>query len=97
MDVQLVNGEEDLAYYVMKYALKAEPDDLKKALCNQLEKMQNDTGLSDAGRMFKLGMTVLKTRTLSAQEAAVRIIGLPYILILLDQSKRSQLCALKSE
>ncbi len=79
MDIQFVNGEAGIAYYVMKYAMKAEPAALSQALKDLFEQMDSIGNLNQFGRAMRLGMTVLKTRRMSAQEAAYRIYGLKMV------------------
>ncbi|MCP4057419.1 MAG: AAA family ATPase, partial [Pseudoalteromonas sp.] len=73
MDIQLVNGEKGLAFYVLKYAMKAEPEEFKTKLVETLQNMDTAMNLTQQGRMMMLGMCQLKTRKMSAQEAAYRI------------------------
>lgn len=79
MDIQLVNGAAGLAYYVCKYALKAEPDDLRQSLQKLRLEMREKPPPTPKDKLFKIGMLVLKQRRLSAQEAAFRLCRLPLV------------------
>lgn len=78
MDIQVVGGSTSAAYYVCSYLCKAEPDDLKLAL-DQLMQVFQTENLSKRTRLLKLGSVMLKTRKLSAQEAAYRLSKLKLI------------------
>ena len=74
MDIQMVSGGTGLAYYVCTYIAKAEPDDLKEALCKTFQNINSQTyPFSLRKQMHLIGNCVLKARRLSAQEAAARI------------------------
>lgn len=74
MDIQVVSSSHGLAYYVCSYIAKAEPDDLKGALGKVLQDIsKNPQGYSLKRQMYLIGNCVLKSRRLSAQEAAARI------------------------
>lgn len=79
MDIQMIGGPNGVAYYVCSYICKAEPDTLKNAISSVLREISNNSDTSTRSKMFKLGMCILKHRTLSAQEAAYRICGLQLI------------------
>ena len=80
MDIQMIGGPLGVAYYVCSYVCKAEPQILKNAISNVLQEISdNAESVSLRTKMFKIGMCVLKHRTLSAQEAAYRIGGLQMI------------------
>lgn len=80
MDIQMIGGPLGVAYYVCSYVCKAEPQILKNALSNVLQEISdNAESVSLRTKMFRIGMCVLKHRTLSAQEAAYRIGGLQLI------------------
>ena len=76
MDIQMIGGPYGVAYYVCSYICKSEPDTLKNALSTLLQQMSTSDSISLRTRMFRIGLCVLKHRTLSAQEAAYRICGL---------------------
>ena len=74
MDVQIVSSCHGLAYYVCSYIAKCEPDDLKQALSDIVTKvLASPTPVSVRQHMMLVGNCILKTRRLSAQEAAARI------------------------
>ncbi|MEW8546654.1 MAG: DUF6570 domain-containing protein [Candidatus Thiodiazotropha sp.] len=74
MDIQMVSGGTGLAYYVCTYIAKAEPDDLKEALCKTFQYINSQTyPFSLRKQMHLIGNCVLKCRRLSAQEAAARL------------------------
>ena len=74
MDIQLVCSANGLAYYVCSYIAKAEPDDLKDALYATIMNIQNkESEISLGKQMHLIGNCVLKTRRLSAQEAAAHV------------------------
>ena len=80
MDIQMIGGPYGVAYYVCSYICKSEPDTLKIALSNVISQISEiSPPLSQRARMFRIGMCVLKHRTMSAQEAAYRIGGLQLI------------------
>jgi len=74
MDLQMIEGPYGVAFYVCIYICKAEPDILRQSLSDLLRDIQlTSPALSLQRRLYRIGMCVLKTRTLSAQEAAYRI------------------------
>jgi hypothetical protein len=79
MDIQLVNGHQGLAYYVCKYCMKAEPEELKTKLSEEIQRM-NAASVHQRTRMLKLGMCMLKHRRMTAQEAAYRICGFEMVV-----------------
>lgn len=80
MDIQMVSGSSGLAYYVCSYIAKAEPDDLKEALSQVIHKISlQPQGYSMKKQLYLIGNCVLKSRRLSAQEAAARIGNLQFI------------------
>ena len=73
-DIQLVCSANGLAYCVCSYIAKAEPDDLKDALCATIMNIQNkESEMSLRKQIHLIANCVLKTRRLSAQEAAARV------------------------
>lgn len=78
MDIQIVNGAYGVAYYVCKYIMKAEPQELQAKLLETIEHMKTQN-LQKRVELFKLGVVVLKTRTMTAQEAAFRLMGIPMV------------------
>jgi len=80
MDIQIVSGSHGLAYYVCSYIAKAEPDDLKQALGKVIQDVSSQPqAYSLKRKLYTIGNTVLKSRRLSAQEAAARIGHLQFI------------------
>lgn len=79
MDIQMIGGPYGVAYYVCSCICKAEPEKLKLAISNFLRQISDSSDTLTRSKMFKLGMCILKHRTLSAQEAAYRICGLHLI------------------
>ena len=80
MDIQMVSSSHGLAYYVCTYIAKAEPDDLKEALSKVFNNISSQPqAYSLRKQMYLIGNCVLKTRRLSAQEAAARIGNLQLI------------------
>ena len=77
MDIQIIGNAQSAAYYVCAYLCKSEPEDLKLALANVINNLEENC--IQRTRMAKIGCCVLKTRKLSAQEAAYRLSGLPLI------------------
>ncbi|CAC5405283.1 unnamed protein product [Mytilus coruscus] len=74
MDIQMVSGVHGLAYYACSYIAKAEPDDLKHALSKIYEDINSSLHQYTAKKqMHLIGNCILKTRRLSAQEAAARV------------------------
>ena len=74
MDIQMVGAAHGLAYYVCTYIAKSEPDDLKDALSSTIQRMTaNPQEFSPRRQLHLIGNCVLKTRRMSAQEAAARI------------------------
>ena len=74
MDLQVVSGVHGLAYYACSYIAKAEPDDLKQALSKVFEDISSHSEqYSLKKQMHLVGNCILKTRRLSAQEAAARL------------------------
>ncbi len=74
MDIQMVSSSHGLAYYVCSYIAKAEPDDLKEALSKVIHNFSSQPQAYSLKRqMYIIGNCVLKSRRLSAQEAAARI------------------------
>lgn len=71
MDIQIVGNAESAAYYVCAYICKSEPEDLKSILSSVIENIPE--GASQRQKMLKIGCCVLKSRRLSAQEAAYRL------------------------
>lgn len=70
----MVSGVHGLAYYVCSYIAKAEPDDLKYALGRIYEDINcNLQQYTLKKQMHLIGNCILKTRRLSAQEAAARV------------------------
>ena len=72
LDLQMVGSSTGAAYYVCSYLCKAEPDDLKQAMCELIENMKEEN-LTQRTRLLKIGCCLLKNRKLSAQEAAYRL------------------------
>lgn len=77
IDIQMVNGARGLWEYVCKYISKTEPFDLKQKLLEIISKNISLQTTNVQKLLSLLTMCVLKHRTLSAQEAAYRTIGLP--------------------
>lgn len=77
MDIQVIANAESAAYYVCAYLCKSETEDLKFALRNVLNNLPNN--LPQRNRLLRIGCCVLKTRKLSAQEAAYRLSDLNLI------------------
>lgn len=74
MDIQMVSGSHGLAYYVCSYIAKAEPDDLKQALGKVIQDVSSQPQpYSMKKKLYLIGNCVLKSRRLSAQEAAARL------------------------
>ena len=63
---------------VLTFLCKAEPDDLKQAMQDLFENMGQDN-LSKRTKLLKIGCCLLKTRKLSAQEAAYRLARLKLV------------------
>ena len=81
MDIQLINCAESAAYYVCAYLCKAEPEDLRAALADVIENFsQSPDSVPLKTQLLRIGNCVLKTRRLSAQDAAYRICKLPLIM-----------------
>ena len=71
MDIQMVSGGAGLAYYVCNCIAKAEPDDLKQALSKTFQYINcQSCPFSLRKQLHLVGNCVLKSRRLSAQEAA---------------------------
>ena len=71
MDIQLINCAESAAYYVCAYLCKAEPEDLRAALADVIENFsRSPDSVPLKTQLLRIGNCVLKTRRLSAQEAA---------------------------
>ncbi|CAC5408744.1 unnamed protein product [Mytilus coruscus] len=77
MDIQIIGNAESAAYYVCAYLCKSEPEDLKDALSELISNIPEET--TQRQRLLKIGCCVLKTRKLSAQEAAYRLSDLHLI------------------
>ena len=74
MDIQLDCSANGLAYCVCSYMAKAERDDLKDAFYATIMNIQNkESEISLRKQIHLIGNCVLKTRRLSAQEAAARV------------------------
>lgn len=75
MDLQIVGNIQSCAYYVFKYACKAEPEDLTHALRSMFT---NDAfwSLPIKTQKFRIGIEVLRSRKISAQEAIYRLCGM---------------------
>ena len=80
MDIQLICNAEGAAYYVCSYVCKSEPDELKSALGKLIHDVfkQNPT-LPKHVKLYRIGLTVLRYRRLSSQEAAYRLSNLKLI------------------
>ena len=80
MDIQMVNNAESVAYYVCAYICKSEPDELNNAIGNLITSVfpQQKT-MSAYQKLWKIGLTVLRHRRLSAQEAAFRLSNLKMV------------------
>lgn len=74
MDIQVIGNCESAAYYVCAYLCKAEPENLKFELSKVINNLNQMPVLSQSSRMLKIGYCVLKSRKLSAQEAAYRLL-----------------------
>ena len=75
MDLQLIGNIQSCAYYVFKYACKAEPEDL----ANSLKSMFTDNAfwsLPIKQQKFKIGIEVLRSRKIGAQEVVYRLSGM---------------------
>ncbi|MEW8545326.1 MAG: DUF6570 domain-containing protein [Candidatus Thiodiazotropha sp.] len=80
MDIQMVSGGAGLAYYVCNYIAKAEPEDLKHALSITFQHINSQTfPFSLRKQLHLVGNCVLKSRRLSAQEAAARLGHLQFV------------------
>jgi len=71
MDIQIIGNAQSAAYYVCAYICKSEPEDLKFALKSVIENFPENA--TQRQKMLKIGCCVLKSRRLSAQEAAYRL------------------------
>lgn len=74
LKIQMVNSVCGLAYYVFSYvAKKKEPDELKDALGKMFARiLEQPPSYSFKRQLYMIGKCVLKSRRLSAQEAAAR-------------------------
>ena len=80
MDIQLICNAEGAAYYVCSYICKSEPDELKNALSKLITQVfQDNPGIPKFQRLLKIGLTVLRHRRMSSQEAAYRLSNLKLI------------------
>ena len=77
MDIQVIGNAESAAYYVCAYLCKSEPEDLKDSLSELISNIPD--GTTQRQRLMKIGCCVLKTRKMSAQEAAYRLSDLHLI------------------
>lgn len=71
MDIQIIGNAQSAAYYVCADICKSEPEDLKFALKSVIENFPENA--TQKQKMLKMGCCVLKSRRLSAQEAAYRL------------------------
>lgn len=74
MDIQVIGNCESAAYYVCAYLCKAEPENLTFELSKVINNLNQMPVLSQSSRMLKIGYCVLKSRKLSAQEAAYMLL-----------------------
>ena len=79
MDIQIICNAEGAAYYVCSYICKSEPDELKNALGQLIHDVFKNSSITRHERLRKIGLTVLRHRRLSAQEAAFRLSNLNLI------------------
>ncbi len=77
MDIQVVGSEYGAAMYVCMYVSKSEPERLKYALHDTMEKIPPDA--SQRKRLSMIGATVLTHRQVSSQEAVYRLGGFPLV------------------
>lgn len=80
MDIQLICNAEGAAYYVCSYICKSEPDELKNALGNLIHNVfETNPSIPKHIKLLKIGLTVLRHRRMSSQEAAYRLSNLNLI------------------
>lgn len=79
MDIQMICNAEGAAYYVCSYICKSEPDELKNALGQLIHNVFRENPIPRHERLLKIGLTVLRHRRLSSQEAAYRLSNLNLI------------------
>ena len=72
MDIQIVTSAVGVAYYIAKYMSKAEPMDIRQGIKDSISKIQN-SNIPAKTKMFKVAMTLMRNREISAQEAAFRL------------------------
>ena len=77
MDIQMVGSEYGAAMYVCMYVSKSEPERLKYALHDTLQKIPPNA--SQRKRLSMIGATVLTHRQVSLQEAVYRLGGFPLV------------------
>ena len=75
MDIQVIGNVESCAYYVFKYVCKAEPTELKDML-GALFSEASFWSMPIRQQKIKIGVQVLKSRKIGAQEIIYRIGGL---------------------
>jgi len=78
MDIQFVGCAYGIASYVCSYVCKAEPIRLRQAIQDVICEI-NQSNLTFRQQLSKFGTKFLSQRELSAQEAAFRITGLPFV------------------
>lgn len=80
MDIQLICNAEGAAYYVCSYICKSEPDELKNALGNLIHNVfETNPSIPKHIKLLKIGLTLLRHRRMSSQEAAYRLSNLNLI------------------
>lgn len=80
MDIQVISNGEGAAYYVCSYICKSEPDELKNALGHLIHGIfDSNPSIPRHVRLLKIGLTVLRLRRMSSQEAAYRLSNLNLI------------------
>ena len=80
MDIQLICNAEGAAYYVCSYICKSEPDELKNALGHLIHNVfETNPTIPRHVKLLKIGLTVLRNRRMSSQEAAYSLSNLKLI------------------
>lgn len=80
VDNQMICNAEGAAYYVCSYICKSKPDELKTALGNLIHQVVKDNPtIPKYQRLLKIGLTLLRHRRMSSQEAAYKLSNLNLI------------------
>ena len=77
-DIQMVGSKYGAAYYVCMYISKSEPANLREAITKCVQSLP--TTATKRQQLARIGSTVLSHRTISIQEVAFRLCGLPLVL-----------------